>query len=51
VFIELQPEVTQTNYQTSVVLTAGATYRFKVKARNSVGFSAYSADISILAAK
>lgn len=31
-------------------LTAGRTYAFKVKARNSVGLSLYSEAISILAA-
>lgn len=50
-FIELQSGVTETYYQTTVVLTAGATYKFKVKARNSVGFSDNSGEIFILAAK
>jgi len=38
-------------YQTTVSLTAGETYSFKVTARNSVGDSAMSAIVSILAAK
>ena len=38
-------------YQTQVTLTSGTTYVFKVQARNSVGISAESASVSILAAK
>lgn len=37
-------------YSTSVTLTAGATYRFKVEARNSIGYSLKSAEFAILAA-
>ena len=43
--------VTTEYYVTSVVLTAGVTYQFKVSARNSVGSGSYSEAISILAAK
>jgi hypothetical protein len=32
-------------------LTAGVTYKFKVQARNTEGFSAYSAEVEILAAQ
>jgi hypothetical protein len=34
-----------------VTLSAGTTYVFKVQARNSVGFSIDSAELSVLAAK
>ena len=36
---------------TTVGLTAGETYQFKVTARNAVGDSGYSEVVSILAAK
>jgi hypothetical protein len=39
------------DFQTNVQLAPGATYTFKVEARNSVGYSAYSDPISILAAQ
>lgn len=39
------------NYQTSISLTPGLFYKFKVTARNPVGFSLESDEISILAAK
>jgi hypothetical protein len=35
----------------SLPVTPGTTYKFKVQARNSVGLSKYSAEISILAAQ
>ena len=38
-------------YLTTVPLTAGTTYKFKVTASNSVGVSAESEVVSILAAK
>ena len=50
-WVELASGVTETEYTTSVTLTQGQTYTFKVKARNSVGFGQYSAEVSILAAQ
>jgi hypothetical protein len=38
-------------YLTSVTLTAGVTYSFKITSRNLVGSSLESSEISILAAK
>jgi hypothetical protein len=38
-------------YTTDFALEAGQFYKFKVEARNSVGYSPYSAEISILAAQ
>jgi len=43
--------VTTQYYQTTVTLEAGTTYVFKVQARNSVGFSSDSTELSVLAAK
>jgi hypothetical protein len=43
--------VTSLFYLTSVTLNAGTTYVFKVQARNSVGFSNDSVELSVLAAK
>lgn len=43
-------EITETSYTTSVPLTAGVSYTFKVQARNAVGFSGYSNEVSIVAA-
>jgi hypothetical protein len=39
------------NYTTKVVLTIGATYQFRVEARNTVGFSSQSSILTILAAQ
>jgi hypothetical protein len=36
---------------TALSLTGGLTYKFRVEARNSVGFSLYSPEISILCAR
>jgi hypothetical protein len=41
-FIELEAGVTTQFYQTSITLSAGTTYVFKVQARNSIGFSSDS---------
>jgi hypothetical protein len=49
-FIILADGVTDRSYTTSVSLIAGRTYVFKVEARNSVGYSNYSVEKSILAA-
>jgi hypothetical protein len=47
----LDSAVTTRHYLTTVSLTAGTTYRFKVTARNTVGSSVESAELSVLAAK
>lgn len=46
----LDSGITTKSYSTSVVLTPGATYSFKVEARNSVGYSLPSAELQILCA-
>jgi hypothetical protein len=38
-WIELESGITTRYYQTSITLSAGATYKFKVTARNTVGDS------------
>ena len=48
VFTEVASAVTDTSY-THTGVTAGETYRFRVRARNSVGFSPYS-DVFTIAA-
>ena len=48
---EILDTVTINMYTTSVSLTSGRTYAFIIKARNSVGESASSQSISILAAQ
>lgn len=50
-YVELASGLTVQGYTTSVTLTAGRTYSFKVEARNSVGYSAVSDKVSILAAQ
>jgi hypothetical protein len=50
-FVELEAGVTSQFYQTSVILSAGTTYVFKVQARNSVGYSSDSIELSVIAAK
>lgn len=50
-YILLEAGVTTLFYQTSVVLTPGTTYAFKVFARNAVGSGDLSLPVSILAAK
>lgn len=49
-FIVLESGIVGTSY-TSPAMTPGTTYKFKVQARNSVGLSSYSEEISILAAQ
>jgi len=51
VFVELESGVTTQYYTTTVPLTPDTIYTFKVKARNSVGFSLLSETISIRAAE
>jgi hypothetical protein len=50
VYQYLDSGITDKNYQTQVVLTPGSTYNFKVEARNSVGYSLASAELTILCA-
>jgi hypothetical protein len=50
-WIELVNSVSSTSYTTTVALTKGRSYTFKVQARNSVGFGAFCAEITILAAQ
>ena len=50
-FVMLADGITERSYTTSVTLISGRTYVFKVEARNSVGYSAYTAEKSLLAAQ
>jgi len=50
-FVKLASGVTDLFYLTTITLTAGKTYVFKVRAVNSVGSSVDSSSLSILAAK
>jgi len=47
----LASAVTDTFYKTDIALIAGKTYSFKVRARNSVGYSLDSEVIAILASR
>jgi len=49
--MQLSSDVTDLFYQTTVALTAGITYLFKVRAVNTVGSSVDSVTLSVLAAK
>ena len=42
--------VTTTSYTRTTGITAGTTYKFKVKSRNAIGLSADSSEFSIVAA-
>jgi hypothetical protein len=46
----LESGILPLSYQTTVTLTPGARYKFKVEARNSVGYSLLSDEVEILAA-
>jgi hypothetical protein len=48
-WLELVDGITATSY-TVTQLTAGQTYKFKIEARNSFGFSTYSEEVAILCA-
>lgn len=50
-YVVLDDTVTSTSYTTTVALTTGANYKFKVQARNTVGYSADSNEAIIMAAK
>lgn len=47
-YITLAENILTRNYESSVLITPGATYRFKVYARNSVGYSVASQILPIL---
>ena len=49
-FENIASYLTETSYEYKTGITAGATYSFKVRARNSVGFSEYSPVLPIIAA-
>ena len=49
VYQEIATGVTSTSY-TKTGLSAGAEYRFRVRARNNIGFSSYSSLFLIVAA-
>ena len=49
VYTEVANGITLTSY-TQSVQTEGASYKFRVRARNEIGFSAYSSVFQILAA-
>lgn len=50
-YTELASSVLQTSYVTSVSLISGERYKFKVQARNAVGFSLDSNEVIIVAAR
>jgi hypothetical protein len=50
-YIELEQNIVATQYTTTIGMTAGTVYSFKVKARNLVGLSDFSLPVSILAAR
>jgi hypothetical protein len=47
----LDDAVLTQQYETTVLVSAGATYNFKVEARNSVGYSLLSDPVAILCAQ
>ena len=49
-FKDLQSGLTQTNYTLATDIKAGEKYSFRVKARNSIGFSVFSPALKIIAA-
>ena len=51
VWTYLQDQITVYTYTTALPLIEGNTYKFKVEARNAVGYSSYSDQIAILAAE
>jgi hypothetical protein len=48
-FTVLETSVTSNPY-TAIALTTGTTYKFKVQARNGVGYSAFSNEVTVLTA-
>jgi len=51
VYVLLEPGVLEKLFETDQTLLSGETYSFKVKSRNSVGYSEFSEVVSILAAR
>lgn len=49
-WITLEEEVYATDYTFVSAATTGVTYSFRVSARNSVGYSDYSDEVSVLVA-
>jgi hypothetical protein len=49
-YVTLATGITTKSFTTTVTLTSGVVYKFKVIARNSVGYSAESEEVAILAA-
>ena len=49
-FKDQQSGLTQTNYTLATDINAGEKYSFRVKARNSIGFSVFSPVLEIIAA-
>jgi Fibronectin type III domain len=47
-YVTLASGILTLSYNTSISLTPGSTYKFRVEARNSVGYSALSSELSIL---
>jgi len=50
VYDDLEAGITTLSYTTTVLLTPGAVYNFKVEARNQVGYSLHSAPLAVLCA-
>lgn len=49
-WVTLEEALIDLTYTTSFTISVGKTYSFKIEARNSVGYSAYSSVLQILAA-
>ena len=49
-FVELESGVLYEYYSTTVTLTPGENYKFKVQARNAVGFGDFSSEIIVRSA-
>jgi hypothetical protein len=49
-YVELADSVVETSFTTSIMITSGQIYKFMIEARNSVGYSPSSIELSILAA-
>jgi phosphoribosylformylglycinamidine (FGAM) synthase PurS component len=48
--VTLEEALVDLTYTTSFTVSVGKTYSFKIEARNSVGYSAYSSVLQVLAA-
>jgi len=48
--MDIASDLTHTSYTYETDITTGDTYSFRVKARNSVGFSDFSESLEIIAA-